>query len=92
MLTIPRWKSRLDGQLEGNYLRLGRDETNGSGERATGGQILYLLPGVRAYWRNMSLGLGVKLPTWTNLNEENDQQGGEGKEDYRLIFTLSVIF
>jgi hypothetical protein len=92
LLTIPRWKFRLDGQIEGNYLRLGRDKSNGSGERATGGQILYVLPGFRAYWRNMSLGLGVKLPTWKKLNEEDEQQGAEGKEEYRLIFTLSVIF
>jgi hypothetical protein len=92
LFTIPRWKVRLDAQLEANYLRLGRDKFNGSGERATGGHILYLLPGFRAYWRNTSLGLGVKLPTWTNLNEESEQQGAEGKEDYRLICTFSVIF
>ena len=54
--------------------------------------MLYLLPGFRAYWRNMSLGLGVKVPTWTDLNEEGEQQGGEGKEDYRLICTFSVLF
>jgi hypothetical protein len=90
--TVPRWNFRLDAQLEADYLRLGRDKSNGSGERATGGQVLYLLPGFRAYWRNTSLGLGVKLPTWTNLNEESEQQGGEGKEDYRLICTLSLLF
>lgn len=92
LLTIPRWKFRLDAQIEANYLRLGRDKANGSGERATGGHILYLLPGVRAYWRNTSLGLGVKLPAWTKLNEESEQQGAEGREDYRLICTLSVVF
>ena len=92
LLTVPRWKFRLDAQLEADYLRLGRDKSNGSGEPATGGQILYLLPGFRAYWRNTSLGLGVKLPTWTKLNEDSEQQGGEGKEDYRLICTLSLLF
>jgi len=92
VLTVPRWKLRLDAQLEANYLRLGRDKSNGSGERATGGHILYVVPGVRAYWRNTSLGVGVKVPTWTNLNEESEQQGGEGKEDYRLICTLSLLF
>jgi len=90
--TIPRWKLRLDAQLEANYLWLGRDRLSGSGERATGGHILYLLPGVRAYWRNTSLGLGVKLPTWKSLNEESEQQGAEGTEDYRLICTVSLIF
>jgi hypothetical protein len=92
LLTVPRWKLRLDAQLEANYLWLGRDETNGSGERATGGHILYLLPGVRAYWWKTSLGIGVKVPTWTKLNEESEQQGAEGREDYRLIFSLSVLF
>jgi hypothetical protein len=92
LFTVPRWKLRLDAHLEADYLRLGRDKSNGSGERATGGQILYLVPGVRAYWRNTSLALGVKLPTWTNLNEEGEQQGGEGKEAYRLICTFSVLF
>jgi hypothetical protein len=92
LLTIPRWKLRLDANLEALYLRLGRDETNGVGEFATGGHILYLLPGLRGYWRSVSLGLGVKLPAWTHLNEENAQQGAEGKEDYRLIFTLSLLF
>jgi hypothetical protein len=92
ILTVPRWKFRLDTHLEADYLRLGRDKSNGSGERATGGHILYLVPGLRAYWRNTSLALGVKLPTWTNLNEEGEQQGGEGKEQYRLICTLSVLF
>jgi hypothetical protein len=91
-LAVPRWKFRLDGQLEGNYLWLGRDETNGSGERATGGNILYLLPGIRAYWRNTSLGIGVKLPVWKKLNEESEQQGSEGKEKYRLICSFSVLF
>jgi hypothetical protein len=92
LFTIPRWKFRLDAQLEANYLKLGRDKTNGSGERATGGEMLYVLPGVRTYWRNTSLGIGVKVPTWKNLNEEGEQQGGEGKEEYRLIWTLSVLF
>jgi hypothetical protein len=91
LVTISRWKFRLDANIEANYLRLGRDCTNGAAERATGGQILYLLPGARVYWRNTSLGLGVKLPTWTNLNEEREQQGAEGKEHYRLLATFSLI-
>ena len=92
LLTFAESKLRLDANLEVDYLRLGRDETNGVGELATGGHILYLLPGLRAYWRNFSLAFGVKLPTWTDLNEEDDQQGAEGKENYRLIFTFSVLF
>jgi len=83
---------RLDVSLEPQYLNLGRDRTNGQNERATGGNIFYLLPGVRAYWKKLSLGLGVKVPVWTDLNEEDEQQGGEGTEDYRFLFTFSVMF
>ena len=92
LLTAPESKLRLDANLEANYLKLGRDETNGVGELATGGHILYVVPGVRSYWKNMSAGLGVKLPAWTDLNEEDDQQGAEGKENYRLILTVSALF
>jgi len=92
LLTFAGPKLRLDANLEALYLRLGRDRLNGVGERATGGQMLYLLPGVRGYWRNVSLAFGVKVPTWTDLNEEDEQQGGEGKERYRLIGTFTVLF
>ena len=54
--------------------------------------MLYLLPGVRYYVHNLSFALGVKLPVWTDLNEEDEQQGAEGKEEYRAIFTLSALF
>jgi len=92
LLTFAGPKLRLDANLEALYLRLGRDKSNGDGERATGGQMLYLLPGVRGYWRNLSLAFGVKVPTWTDLNEEDEQQGGEGTERYRLITTFSILF
>jgi len=92
LLTFAGPKLRLDANLEVDYLRLGRDKLNGDGEDATGGQILYLLPGLRGYWRNFSLAFGVKVPTWTDLNEEGDQQGCEGKERYRLVATLSILF
>ena len=39
----------------------------------------------------LSLGLGVKVPVWTDINEENEQQGGEGTEDDRFLFTFSVM-
>ena len=29
---------------------------------------------------------------WKGLNEEDEQQGAEGTEDYRLNFTISVLF
>jgi hypothetical protein len=50
------------------------------------------MPGVRAYWENVSVALGVKLPAWTDLNEEDEQQGAEGKENYRVIFSMSALF
>ena len=85
-------KLRVDANLEGNYLRLGRDEADGEGEDATGGQMLYLVPGLRIYCRSASLGVGVKMPVWTDLNESEDQQGAEGKENYRIIVSFSTLF
>jgi hypothetical protein len=61
-------------------------------ESGTGGEILYVMPGVRAYWENVSFALGVKLPAWTDLNEDDEQQGAEGKEDYRVILSMSALF
>lgn len=84
-------KLRIDGNLEGNYLSLGRDEAEGIGEEATGGRMLYLLPGVRAYYKNVSVGAGIKLPAWTDLNEEESQQGAEGKEEHRVVLSFSAL-
>jgi hypothetical protein len=53
--------------------------------------MLYAVPGMRLYWDNVSVAFGFKLPAWTELNEEAEQQGGEGTEDYRLLFTLSAL-
>jgi len=83
---------RLDLSIEAQYLRLGRDVEAGVGEDATGGRMMYALPGLRLSWDRLSFGFGVKTPVWTDLNEENEQQGAEGKEDYRLIFTASMLF
>lgn len=85
-------KLRIDLALEAHYLHLGRDRTNGVDERATGGDMIYALPGARLYWSGVSVALGVKVPVWTHLNEENEQQGGEGTEDYRLLLTFSMLF
>lgn len=82
---------RLDGSIEAGFLRLGRDELDGVGEAATGGDMLYATPGLRLYFKTMSFAAGVKLPVWTKLNEEADQQGAEGKESYRAIFALSIL-
>jgi hypothetical protein len=82
---------RLDGNIETNYLKLGRDTLNGNGEPATGGDILYVVPGIRSYYKSTSLGIGVKLPVWTGLNETDGQQGAEGTERYRVLVTFSVL-
>jgi hypothetical protein len=92
LYTSPEQRFRLDGLVELNYLHLGRDKENDVAERGTGGNILYVMPGVRAYWDNLSFALGVKLPAVHNLNEEDEQQGAEGKENYRVIFSVSALF
>lgn len=84
--------SRLDFSIEAQYLALGRDRTNGVAEEATGGKIVYLVPAVRVYRDKFSWAIGLKRPVWTELNEEPQQQGAEGKEDYRLIVTFSALF
>jgi hypothetical protein len=87
--------SKFDGILEFNFLHLGRDQENGEGLTATGGDILYLSPGLRLSmpsFQNANLGLSVKLPVWKDLNEQDQQQGAEGLEKYRVITTLSFFF
>ncbi len=90
--TSPASATRCDLNLEANYLRLGRDETDGVGEDATGGKILYTTLGLRLTRQTVSWAVGWKTPVWTELNEEDWQQGAEGKESGRLLLTLSTIF
>lgn len=92
MLTDLERGFRMDVTFEAQYLRLERDRLNGFGQPATGGEMLYVLPGLRFYWEKMSVGVGVKLPARTDLNEEDAQQGGEGTEDYRFLFSFSAVF
>ncbi|HUQ26271.1 MAG TPA: transporter [Burkholderiales bacterium] len=91
-ITNAEAKFRLDLCLEGQYLRIGRDRTNGEYDAASGGKVFYALPGVRLYLDRASVAIGVKKPVWTDLNEESDQQGSEGRERYRFIFSASVLF
>lgn len=91
ILAIAEKKMRLDLNLEGTYLNLGRDIENGEGAKATGGHIFYILPGARLYVNNVSVGLGAKFPIYTILNESDEQQGAEGKENVRIIFTFSTL-
>ena len=87
--------SKLDAILELNFLNLARDQERGEGLSATGGNILYLSPGLRFAFpklQNANLGLLIKFPIYKNLNEQDEQQGGEGLEKYRAILTLSFYF
>jgi hypothetical protein len=90
--TNPEKKLRTDLSLELQYLKLGRDVVDGVGEAATGGRIVYALPGVRVYWDKSSFAFGVKKAAWKHLNEQSLQQGAEGLEKYRLIFSASMLF
>lgn len=92
LLTRPDSRLRLDGNVEANYLHLTRDIGIDGAEPATGGQMLYAVVGTRLYQDKLSLGLALKKPVWTALNEEDQQQGAEGREKYRLIATFSVLF
>lgn len=90
--TNPDARFRVDGVIEAQYLALGRDIENGISATATGGKILYLMPGVRLYKDNMSFAFGIKKAAWTRLNESEQQQGAEGKEKYRAVFSASFMF
>jgi hypothetical protein len=95
LMTLPERKFRLDGNVELNYLNLGKDDdsTVPGRDPDTGGDILYGVLGMRLYKDNMSVGLALKKPIWTNLNEPTSpQQGAEGKEQYRFVATFSAIF
>lgn len=87
--------SKIDGILEMNLLNIARDEEGREKQRATGGTILYLSPGLRLSFPkplNGSLGLMLKFPTLKDLNEKREQQGAEGLEKVRAIVTLSFYF
>ena len=86
--------SRLDIIGESNFLHLTKD-TNEEGEKEndSGGSMLYLSPGLRAtFGKHVSIGALIKIPTWKDLNNESEQQGAEGLEDYRAIVTCSISF
>jgi hypothetical protein len=87
--------SKIDAILELNLLNIARDEEGGKRQRATGGTILYVSPGLRftaPKIKGASLGILFKFPAWKDLNEKDEQQGSEGLEDYRAIATLSFFF
>ena len=92
LLVKEKTKIRLDVLVELNFLNIERDEENGKKLSASGGRTLYTTTGLRLYYKNLSIGAGIKLPFWKDLNEESEQQGSEGLEKYRVILTLSFLF
>ncbi|ADO44860.1 conserved hypothetical protein [Hydrogenobacter thermophilus TK-6] len=92
LYTNAERKFRADALLEANFQYNQRDKEDGVKLEGSGGKILYGVLGTRLYYKNISAGLGVKVPVWKKLNEESQQQGAEGKEKYRLILTLSALF
>ena len=91
--------SKLDGILELNFLHLDHDRDSlipGGVDTGSGGDILYLSPGLRFLFpalQNANLGVLFKIPVWTNLNDTKvNAQGGEGTENFRMISTLSLYF
>jgi hypothetical protein len=88
--------SKLDGIFEMNFLHLDHDRVNGIDEAGSGGDILYLTPGLRFSFpaiQNANLGIALKLPVWTRLNDTKvNAQGSEGVENFRLLSTLSFYF
>lgn len=92
LITNPDSRFRLDGNVELNFLNLGRDVEDGVPALAGGGNILYGVLGLRFYQGATSVGVALKKPIWTRLNEEAQQQGSEGKEKYRFVATFSAMF
>ena len=89
---------RVDGvaELLGIDLRRDRQDVDLGGPDpmqsmpASGGRILYGSVGVRAYLGRVTIGLGIKRALLKALNEESQQQGSEGLENYRVSLSLGT--
>lgn len=84
---------RADLVAELNGLHLGRDrERNEEGAMetltASGGAILYAGGGIRLSYGPLVAGLGIRRAVLTRLNEADEQQGSEGRENFRASFSL----
>jgi len=93
LMTRPESRFRLDGNLEANFLRLGKDVADGVPDEASGGDILYAVVGVRLYQDAMSLACpeeaGVERP---QRAARQPAAGREGTEEYRFVATFSALF
>jgi hypothetical protein len=89
---------RVDGvaELLGIDLRRDRRDVDLAGPEpmqamvASGGKILYGSFGVRAYLGRFTVALGIRRAVLKALNEESQQQGSEGLEDYRVSLSLGT--
>ncbi len=92
ILGSGRFRLDVSGELNGLHLQRDR-ERNGAGAmeplQASGGAILYVAAGLRAYYGPFTVGLGIKRAAAKSLNEEASQQGSEGLEKFRAAFTFS---
>jgi hypothetical protein len=84
---------RIDVAAEGSLLDLQRDKTDQGGGpfgamQASGGTILYGQLGARAYLGPVSVGLLVKRALARSLNEQAQQQGSEGLEQFRAALVI----
>jgi hypothetical protein len=89
---------RIDGMGEviGVDLRRDREDDDLGGPNpmrtltASGGKILYGSVGARAYIGRFTVGLGIKRAVLKSLNEEGEQQGSEGLENFRVSLSLGT--
>ncbi len=85
---------RADVAAELNGLHLQRDKErndlgNMEGLQASGGAILYAGAGLRLYMGPVSAAFGLRRAALKSLNEQSEQQGSEGLENFRAAFALS---
>ena len=92
ILGSGRFRLDVCGELNGLHLQRDREQNEaGAMEplQASGGAILYVAAGVRAYYGPFTVGLGLKRASLKSLNEEASQQGSEGLETFRGALTFS---
>ncbi|HVT87440.1 MAG TPA: transporter [Tepidisphaeraceae bacterium] len=73
--------------LEANDVFLQKDEVDGDSEPNSGGNTLYLTPGVRVRLSPLAaITVAPSVPVWQELN------GDQGKVDFKVAITMSFSF
>jgi hypothetical protein len=93
-----RGRVRVDLVAELLGLGLERDREDGdpaapqalTALEASGGKILYGGLGARAYLGKLTIALSLRRPVLADLNEEAQQQGSEGLENFRVSLSIGV--